>query len=185
MTNTYVGLDELRKSWGWLLALGLLQIVVGAMAISSSWVATYATVKVFGALLVIGAVFQGLYAFTARRWSGFFLLLLFAVLQGVVGCFMLANPLRAAAELTLLIAAFLVAGGVIKMIASVVSRFPNWGWVFLNGLIGVVLGVMLIQEWPASGLWFIGFCFGLELLFHGWSWVMFALALKSRPLATV
>src|SRR4029079_13991998 len=129
-----------------LLALGLLQIVVGTMAIGSSWVATYATVMVFGSLLVVGAVFQGLYAFMARNWSGFFLLLLFAVLPGVVGCFMLAQPLEAAADLTLLIAAFLVAGGVIKMIASIASRFPNWGWVFLNGLIGVALGVMLIQE---------------------------------------
>lgn len=181
MTDATVGLDALRKSWGWLLALGILQIVVGTLALGSSCVATYATVMVFGSLLVVGAVFQGLYAFYARDWSGFFLLILFAVLQGVAGGFMLAHPLRAAAELTLLIAALLVVGGAVKMIASVASRFPNWGWVFLNGLIGAGLGVMLYKQWPASGLWFLGFCVGVELVFHGWSWVMFALALKSRP----
>jgi uncharacterized membrane protein HdeD (DUF308 family) len=163
------------------LVFGVLQIVVGTLALGSSWVATLATVLTFGCLLVAGAVIQGLYAFTCREWSGFFLLILVAVLQGVIGCFMLAHPVAAAAELTLLIAAFLVAGGVIKMVASVASRFPNWGWVFLNGLIGLVLGVMLYRQWPGSGLWFLGFCLGVELVFHGFAWVMFALALKSRP----
>jgi hypothetical protein len=29
---------------------------------------------------------------------------------------------------------------------------PGWGWEALNGIIALVLGGLIVAEWPASGL---------------------------------
>jgi uncharacterized membrane protein HdeD (DUF308 family) len=46
-------------------------------------------------------------------------------------------------------------------------RFPSWGWSVASGLISVALGVMLALQWPTSGLWFIGFAVGIDMIFSG------------------
>src|SRR5437763_6024829 len=97
-------LEGLRDSRVLLLGMGIALIILGAVAIGSSFIATYATVLVFGMLLLIGAIFQVFAAFWGRRWRGFFLHLLAGVLYFIAGMFMIENPLAAAVGLTLLVA---------------------------------------------------------------------------------
>ena len=66
----------LRKSGFWLLILGALLIVVGLVAISSSFIATLATVVMVGTLLIIGGVVEIVDAFLGRGWHGFWMHLL-------------------------------------------------------------------------------------------------------------
>ena len=62
-------------------------------------------------------------------------------------------------------------------------RFPHWGWTLVGGIINLVLGIMIWQQWPVSGLWVIGLFVGIDLIFTGWTWVMLALSVKKlRPL---
>jgi uncharacterized membrane protein HdeD (DUF308 family) len=84
-------------------------------------------------------------------------------------------------SLTFLIAACLLTGGVLRIGVSAVERFEGWGWVVLNGVISVVLGVGIWRQWPLSGLWVIGLFVGIEMLFSGLSWVMLGLAVRSTP----
>ena len=70
------------------------------------------------------------------------------------------------------------------MIASLLLRYPGFGWSALGGLIAFLLGLALWQQWPYSGLWFIGTCVGLALLLHGASWTAFALGLRKIPSLT-
>src|SRR5205823_9203367 len=95
------GLQELRRNWGWLVALGVLLVVVGLLAISYPVVATIATVEVFGVLLLIGAGVQIASALWARRWEGFFLHLVVGMLYLFVGAVMLERPAEGAAGYTL------------------------------------------------------------------------------------
>jgi len=44
--------------WGWLLALGIVQIIAGGIAIAVPVVASLAAVAVFGAVLVVTAILQ-------------------------------------------------------------------------------------------------------------------------------
>ena len=55
----------------------------------------------------------------------------------------------------------------------------GWLWTLLGGVLSVVLGVMIINEWPQSGLWVIGLFVAIEILFAGWSQIMIALAAKN------
>jgi uncharacterized membrane protein HdeD (DUF308 family) len=173
--------ESLREIWVFLMGMGIALMILGVAAIGSSFIATFATVLVFGILMLLGAIFQVVTAIWGRSWRGFFLHLLAGVLYLIAGLFMIENPLEAALNLTFLIAVCLLIGGVLRIGLSVVERFAGWGWVLLNGVISVVLGVGIWRQWPLSGLWAIGLFVGIEMLFSGLSWVMLGLALRAAP----
>ena len=172
-------LEQLRHSWIWLLIFGIALILLGMFAISSSFIATLATILVFGYLLLIGAALQVINAFWAHRWRGFFLHLLVGILYLITGLIMIDKPLRAAEAVTLLVAAFLLVGGLFRIVVSLTERFPHWGWMLLNGVISLFLGIAIWREWPYSGLWVIGLFVGIEMIFSGWTWVMLGLGVRS------
>jgi uncharacterized membrane protein HdeD (DUF308 family) len=172
-------LEHLRSSWGWLLALGVALIILGLLAITFSLIATLATMVMFGILLLLGAGAQIANAIWSRRWRGFFLHLLISILYFIVGLLLLEHPIPAAAGLTLVVAAFLLVEGLIRIVVSVVERFPAWGWSLLNGVISFILGLMIWRQWPWDALWVIGLFVGIDMLFSGWMWVMLALAVRS------
>jgi uncharacterized membrane protein HdeD (DUF308 family) len=163
------------------LILGLVSVIVGILAISSGFIATMASVVVFGWLLLIEGIVEVIHAILVRNLKGFALHLLAAALYLIVGLFMLEDPVRAAAVLTLLLAAAFFVGGVLRIIFSLVLQFHSWGWVLLNGVVDLVLGVMIWREWPESSLWVIGLFVGIDLLFHGWSWIILAMSVRRYP----
>jgi uncharacterized membrane protein HdeD (DUF308 family) len=181
-----LGLSEpaaLREIWVFLLGMGIALMILGVVAIGSSLIATLATVLVFGILLLLGALFQVVTALWGRSWRGFFLHLLAGVLYLIAGVFMIDNPLEAALGLTLLVAACLLVGGILRIVLSLVERFAGWGWMLLNGIVSLLLGMAIWRQWPLSGLWVIGLFVGIEMLFSGLSWLMLGLALRSTPRA--
>ncbi len=174
-------LEVLHGNWGWYLALGIALIVLGTLALGVPLVTTMATVGFLGGLLILAGVLQLVGAFWSRRWSGVFSHLLMGLLYVVAGVLMVENPGRAAVELTLLIAIFLVVGGAFRIISAASAHYPGWGWTAFNGLVNVILGVLIWRQWPASGLWIIGLFMGIEMIFAGWTWVMLAMAFRRLP----
>jgi uncharacterized membrane protein HdeD (DUF308 family) len=173
--------QSLRRNWGWLLALGVLMIVVGTLAIAFPVMATLTTVEVFGYLLLIGAGVEVASGIWTRRWGGFFLHLLVGLLYLFVGLVIIERPALGAAGYTLLLAAFFFATGLVRVIFAVSQRFSGWGWAVLSGAITLLLGILIWRDFPASALWVIGLFVGIDLIFNGWSLVMLALAVRSIP----
>jgi uncharacterized membrane protein HdeD (DUF308 family) len=174
-------LDALRGNWFWFVILGVSLVVLGTVALGSVAIASLAAAAAIGVLLLLGGAAEVVGAFWCRGWSGFFLELLSGVLSIVVGLLFLRAPLGALAALTLLVACFLMVGGIFKIVAAVSYRFAAWGWSLAGGIIDVILGVMIWQEWPASALWVIGLFVGINLLFRGFNWIALGLALRSLP----
>jgi uncharacterized membrane protein HdeD (DUF308 family) len=175
------GSEELKRHWGWYMALGILLIVLGTIAIGSTLVMTIASVFFFGWLLIVGGVLEAIHAFWHKRWAGFFLDLLTGILYLIAGWMMVTNPAGSALLLTLIIAMFLVFEGVFRIVAALAVRYPHWGWVLFNGIISLLLGVMIWRQWPYSGLWVIGLFVGIEMLLNGWSLVMLSFAGRRLP----
>jgi uncharacterized membrane protein HdeD (DUF308 family) len=174
--------EAIRGHWGWFLALGITLVVVGTIAVAMPFVASLATTVAFGALLLAGGIAQLVGAFWTRDWSGFFLSLLTAVLYMVLGLLFLRDPGDALLAMTLLLACVLMVGGLFRIIGSLMFRLPHWGWTLTGGIINLVLGIMIWQQWPEAALWVIGLFVGIDLMFTGWTWVMLALSLKNvRP----
>jgi uncharacterized membrane protein HdeD (DUF308 family) len=170
---------SLGRLWWLFLLLGLVSIFVGLVAIGSTFVATLASVVVFGVLLLAAGITEVIHAVMVRNLRGFALHLLGAALYLLVGLFMLEDPVRAAAVLTLLLSAYLLVGGVLRIVFALAVQFVSWPWVLVNGVVDVVLGVLIWREWPGSSLWVIGLFVGIDLLFNGWSWVILALTVRS------
>jgi len=183
VSNSIAGLvteevRSIRNNWGWFVALGIVQIAVGMLALSFAFSATLASMVALGVLLLVAAGAQLGAAIWARDWSGFFLFLLVGVLYAVAGFFTLQQPVLAAESLTLMLAATYVVGGVFRVIFALVERFPSWGWVLANGVLAILLGIAIWLQWPASGLWVIGMFVSIDLIVNGTTWLMLAVSVR-------
>jgi len=168
----WMGTEELKRGWGWLVAVGIALIILGLIALYCAVTATMVSVDIFGWLLVIGGVLSLVDAFVQRRWGGFFMELFAGILYIIVGLMVVANTAASAVVLTLVIALFLLIDGVFRIVTALSVRFPHWPWMLFNGVVGVLLGIMIWRQWPWSGLWVIGLFVGIELILYGWSLVM-------------
>jgi uncharacterized membrane protein HdeD (DUF308 family) len=174
-------MEALSRNWGWLLALGILMIILGVVAMAAPVVATIAIQVMLGWLLVISGIAEGIHAFMVKEWRGFLLELLSAVLYLGVGLLLLFDPLKGALALTFILAVFLLVEGIFKIITALrVRDHRGWGWLLASGIVSVVLGMLIWAQWPASGLWVIGLLVGIQLLFTGWSLVMLALVARGH-----
>ena len=179
--NTYFRETEtVRKKWGWFFVLGLVLIALGVYVINSAVAATLFSVFFFGMLVGIAGIVQVVQAFMAREWSGFFLSLFLGVLYLVTGGLCMTQPAEAAVSITLLIAAFLFVTGLFRIIASLMMQFEHWGWVCFNGIVTFILGILIYQQWPISGLWIIGLFVGVDMILSGWSWLLLSLCARKR-----
>jgi uncharacterized membrane protein HdeD (DUF308 family) len=174
----------LRGNWLWFVILGIAMVVLGVVALGSVVIASLATALVIGILLLLGGLGETIGAFWCRGWSGFFAHLLSGVLSIVIGLLFLKAPVNALLALTLLVACFLMVEGVFNIVAALSYRFAAWGWLLVGGIIDVILGVLIWQEWPASALWVIGLFVGINLIFRGFNWIGLGLALRSLPRPT-
>jgi uncharacterized membrane protein HdeD (DUF308 family) len=178
-------LDDLRHKWGWLLAVGITMVCLGTIALFIAPAATIGTILVLGWLLVVSGVVEAIQSFRVRKWGGIFLHLIGGILGVLVGLLIVTHPVAGALAWTLLFASFFTVIGVFRLVAAMRLKFPNWGWAAFDGGVTLLLGLLLWIDWPGSGLWFLGFAVGVSLLLRGWSYVMFAIAVRNLPALTV
>lgn len=163
----------------WLFALlGVLLIIGGTVAIAYPFLSTVAAVLVLGAVLLVCGVFVIIGAFWAGKWSAMLLQLLVGILYVMAGLAIRDAPLESVEILTMFAAAFFIVVGAFRIVASLVERFPQWGWALLNGLVTLLAGIIIYDSFPNSAIWVIGLLVGLELLFNGWTWLMLSLVLR-------
>jgi uncharacterized membrane protein HdeD (DUF308 family) len=170
---------DIIQYWGWFLAFGIGLIALGVAAITRAFTATIASMLFFGWLLVLASGIEIAQAVMVGHWAGLFHHLLAAILFGVTGLLMVTRPVISAEVLTLLMASFFLVGGLFEVIASVATRLPGFGWLIADGIITFVLGLLVVAQWPVSGLWVIGLFIGIDLVFYGITWVTLALGLRA------
>ena len=170
--DSYEQNRDTNRVQGWLFVLGIVQIVLGFLVITFSIFTTLLTIVVLGIFLIFRGIADLFHTVPARRNENFWWRLFGAVLSLIVGFLLILRPVVSLASLTLLIGAFFVTIGVIRAIAASILRFPNWGWVVFSGFAAIVLGALVLAEWPQSSLWLIGMLLGVELLIHGLSLIM-------------
>jgi uncharacterized membrane protein HdeD (DUF308 family) len=180
-SNVFLLAEDIRHKWGWLLVLGISMVLLGTIALFITPAATLGTVLVLGWLLVVSGIVEAIQAFRVRKWGGIFLHLIGGVLGILVGLLVVTHPVAGALAWTLLFASFFTVIGMFRLVAAIRLKFPNWGWAAFDGAITLLLGVLLWIDWPGSGIWFLGFAVGISLLLRGWSYVMFAIAVRTLP----
>ena len=174
-------LQALHKQWWCFLLLGITLVVLGTLAIADPFITAFtgfAAVLILGFLLLAAGIVQVISSFWAGKWSGMLLHMLVGVLYAVVGYMIIDDPKVSMLILTKFIAIFLIVAGVFRIVSALMTRFNDWGWVLLNGVITLILGLIINRQLPEAALWVIGLFIGIELLFNGWAWIMLSLGLR-------
>ena len=163
----------------WYILGGILSIFVGFYAMGRPGLATVAVTQVVGII----ALASGLVLFVAavfgkarqHRLFDFFS----AILRIVVGLLLVANVLKGVLILTLVLGSVFIIEGIYGVVLGLKLRGKNpaWGWVVFNGLAALVLGIMLIVQFPGSALWAIGLLFGINCIFTGATLIAYGSAL--------
>jgi uncharacterized membrane protein HdeD (DUF308 family) len=164
--------------WGGPFVMGLLIALLGVLALASVPITSLATVLFYGALLVVGGIFEVVHALRVRKTGPFLMFLLGGFLSIVVGALVLMRPGVGLVSVTLLMAGFFFARGLFRGITAVMDRYSGWGWDFIYGLVSVALGVIIFAQLPSSSLWALGLVVGVEILSRGIS--IMAVALMAR-----
>ena len=172
-------LAPLRAKSGWIVALGVVYVITGLIALGSVVFATVVTVFVVGVMMLLAGVAEVISAFQIKSWGKFLLWVLLGVLYIAAGFATFENPLLAAALLTLLLGFALIASGVMRIVLafSMKQEMP-WVWVAVSGVITLLLGLIILAHWPVSGLYILGLFLGIDLIIAGLGWIGIGLGLK-------
>jgi uncharacterized membrane protein HdeD (DUF308 family) len=176
------GVNALRGKWGWIVALGVIFMIAGVIALGSVVMATETAVLVVGIMMVMAGVAEIISAFNVKDWGKFALWMLLGLLYVAAGVICWLNPLMAATTLTLFLGIALMIGGIVRgyLAWNVREAGKPWGWVAVSALITLLLGLMIVAKWPYSSVYTLGIFLGVDLIFIGSAWLTIGLALKKR-----
>lgn len=178
-SSSSTNLAPLRAKWGWIVALGVVYLIAGVIALGSVLTATVVSVFLVGIMMIIAGVGEVIGAFQIKTWGRFLLWVLVGVLYIVAGFVTFENPLLAAALLTFILGIALLASGIIRLfLAFSVKQEQSWIWVALSALITVILGLMILGRWPVSSLYVLGLFLGIDLVMAGAGWIGLGLGLR-------
>jgi len=171
--------SDVRRVTGWSIALSILMIIAGLLAIASPFIAGMVVTRVVGWLLLFSGVLHFMYAFrgggvTAVLWE-----ILLAVVYAVVGFYILANPAIGLASLTFAIALYLFIEAILVFGESYMLRHESGsGWLLFNGIVTLLLAFMIMGNFPGSKIWAVGTLVGVSMLFSGISRLMVSSAVR-------
>ncbi len=169
----------LARSWKALMAVGVLTIFVGCVAILVPNLASLGTAIFIGWILLIVGAFLVAAAFSAHSIGTLLLRLLWAALTVIVGAWLIVEPHNGTLTLTLVLGLYFLFMGVTRITVAFLARGrQNAGLVGLSGVAGLLIGILVLAEFPSSADWAIGLLVGIDLIFAGWTLTSVALVGK-------
>ena len=173
-------LGAAAKVPGALIGLGILFIVLGMIGIAGQMMFSFVSVNVLGIFLFAGGVLQGIHAFQSSGWKSVGIQIIFAILYIAAAFYVWAFPIPALEVITLWLAAIFFVTGVLRLISAFQHRhFNEWIWLVLSSAISILMGVLIMNNFPASSLWLPGLLIAIELLLQGWSLLFLGFAARS------
>jgi len=147
-------------------------ILLGFFALGDQLLFTALTANLIGILLMFGCAFQLIKVFTITGWKSHLWYILVAVAYGVAGYYFISHPLAAALVLTLFLGWAILIGGIFRaLLAFKLRHHKGAGWVLFSAAMSLILGGLIISQWPATGLYILGLFLGVELIFAGVGWL--------------
>lgn len=169
--------------WQWILAVGAIALILGVVGLFMTFALTIVSALWFGVLLLVAGFFQGFEAFSGRTagegWSSRGTRLLLALVYVLAGILLVMDPLGASIALTLVLGFMLIVAGGLRGYWAFAQRGARWrGSALLSAALSILLGVLILAGWPATGLWVIGLFVAIDLILFGLSWIAIGWALR-------
>jgi uncharacterized membrane protein HdeD (DUF308 family) len=116
-----------RLRWGWVLALGITMILLGSIALGDTLAVTLISILLLGWLLIGVGVLHIIHLVRnveARSvWH-----VLNVIVDLIAGLYFVSHPGLRAVTLTLVLAAFFLASGIMRLIAVFQADLPHKVW---------------------------------------------------------
>ena len=168
---------------GWSIALGVVLILAGLLAIAAPFLAGIAVSIFFGWLIAVAGIAHLIYAWAERGAGSVIWQILIGVVYLVAAFYLLVHPVSGILAITLILAVYIAIEGIFELlIYSRWRRLPGAGWFLFDGLISLLLGALIFFHWPASSAWAVGTLVGISLVMSGIA--RFAMPLRRRRLLT-
>ena len=173
-------MEKLRHRWGWFVALGLLAMVLGLIALGLVVHATIATVYIIAVFMILAGGAEIMLGLGSKTWGREFLYILAGLFYIVAGAFALGQPLHAAIILTLLLGGALLAAGIMRIYIGTHMHSHAKTMVILGGAFTALVGLLVVLGWPTNSIVILGTLLGVDLLVTGLMWIGFGLRLRSH-----
>lgn len=169
----------IKRASGWSIALGVIMILLGMIAIFLPLEAGVVLVYVVGWTAVFNGGAHLFYAFSAHRGSHSWLEALLGIVYIIAGIYLLMHPVGGLLALTLLLGSFLLVYGIFALVLAFRMRpGAGWGWVLFDAIVTILLGVLIYMHWPLNTEWVVGTLFGISFISSGLSRLMISLAVR-------
>jgi uncharacterized membrane protein HdeD (DUF308 family) len=163
----------------WSIALSVLMMLAGALAIGLPLMAGIAVDALVAWLLIFSGALHFAFAWRGHGAAGVVWEILLGLAYGVIGFYLVAHPLAGLASLTLVVAMYLMIEGILEFVLWFQLRqSAGGGWLLFDGIVTLVLAVMIWSTWPSSAAWVIGTLVGISMLFSGLSRLVLSLAAR-------
>lgn len=171
---------EAKQATGWFIVLSVVMIVAGILAIGLPLAAGIAVNIVVAWLLILAGAAHFAFGWHLRGIGGVTWQFLLGILYVGVGVYLLLRPLAGLLTLTLALAIYLFIEGIIEIALSFGLRpRSGWGWMLLDGIVTLILGVMIWRLWPSATEWVIGTLIGINMIFSGLMRLMLSMTARS------
>jgi uncharacterized membrane protein HdeD (DUF308 family) len=172
-------LDGMKKASGWSIALGILMIVAGIIAMFAPWEAGLVITLVIGWCAIFNGFAQIVYAFRTHGGWHVALEVILGIIYIIAGLYLLMHPGAGLLALTLILASFLLVYGIFALVLAFRMKPHNgWGWVLFDGIITLLLGILIWAHWPWTSAWVVGTLFGISIFISGITRLMVSLAIR-------
>ncbi|MGV6871854.1 HdeD family acid-resistance protein [Pseudochelatococcus sp. B33] len=180
-TALQADLQEVQSKWGWFVALGAGLLVAGGIAAGNLFIATLVSIVWIAAMMFVGGVMLLAQAFTTHRLGRRVLYVASGLLYAAAGAIAIYDPVLASISLSLVIGILLIAAGGMRIVSGVQEHGQEgWGWIVAGGILTLVAGAIVVAAWPEIGLWLLGAILSVDLIFQGWGFIAFGLALRRQ-----
>ncbi len=154
---------------GWFIALGIVLVLTGMVAVAFPFVATLSVELFVGSFILVAGLFTLFHAFAEKEWGGFAWQLAIGILYSLGGIGFLALPIGGAIALTVFLGVVFLTEGIARMVMAFRIRPERaWGWVLASGGVSLMLGVLILAGiGNGASLAFIGLLVGINLIFAG------------------
>lgn len=164
----------------WMLA-GIISLVGGFFALANPLAATITAELLAGWMFIIVGILTAFSAFGDQGWGARIVAILLGILLVVLGINLVSNPLAGSVSLTFAVAILLLVAGVFRLLMAFSSEAEGLRWVLvLSGAISLLLGIMILSNFPWSATVVLGIFLAVELISNGISLIVLSLTRKAE-----
>ena len=160
-------LDSLGRSWGWVLAFGLVTLLIGILVVMDPSSSVVFVAVVIGIEFVLSGIFHIVASFTSVGEGHRVWMILIGILSIAVGVFLIRHLNITLSILPVIVGIFWIVQGVMEFFAAVANKeMASRGWNMLLGVVILIAGIVVVS-WPIHSIVALAWLTGISLIFFG------------------